>query len=365
MALNLAALQGVITNSLPSVDSECFAGIIGDRPSQSAKSPSIWNPVFKALDIPASYVPLDVEPQRLAELLGVLRGSAAYLGGNVTMPYKVAVMEHLDEIDPKARDIGAVNTVVRTIDGRLLGANTDGQGGLDSLTRPQPGSPEAAVPDLTGTKALMLGAGGAARALAFYLAEAIGADGHLHIANRNADRARELAGAADRRHHNCAAVESFELADYDLVINASTVGQAGIRRLPDGGVTCLEPFSPLAPADAPTLPTDIAAVPPTFYAQWMHSASEDVNRNNAASLDVLRRTPTQVVFFDIIFAPLETTLLRQARLTGHRTLNGKGMNVAQAVDGFFNRVCRRLLEQRNVWHRETYQKILSTMYAVW
>ena len=155
------------------------------------------------------------------------------------------------------------------------------------------------------------------------------------------------------------------MADYDLVINASTVGQAGIRRLPDGGVTCLEPFSPLAPADAPTLPTDIAAVPPTFYAQWMHSASEDVNRNNAASLDVLRRTPTQVVFFDIIFAPLETTLLRQARLTGHRTLNGKGMNVAQAVDGFFNRVCRRLLEQRNVWHRETYQKILSTMYAVW
>ena len=87
--------------------------------------------------------------------------------------------------------------------------------------------------------------------------------------------------------------------------------------------------------------------------------------NNSESLALLTTVPAEVVFFDIVYAPLETVLLRQARLTGHRTLNGKGMNIAQAADAFFNCVFKMYLQQNKRWHEGTYQQVLETMYAVW
>lgn len=362
---DLARIQKTIANPLPPVSGEKFAGIIGDRPSQSAKSPSIWNPVFKALDLPVTYLAFDVDLPQLAALIQVLRDSDGYIGGNVTMPYKVAVMAHLDEIDPKARDIGAVNTIVRTADGALVGYNTDGQGALDSLTSPLPGEASPAIADLDGKRVLMIGAGGAARAIGFYLAEALGRGGRLDISNRDAAKGRELAGAVDRKHHNCRFVESFGSCDYELVVNASTVGQSGIRRLGHGTVTCLEPFSPLAPADAPVFAASSAGDDRAFYLQWGRMVGSAIGANNAASFDVMTRFPADAVIFDIIFSPIETVLLRHGRWTGHRVLNGKGMNVRQAVDGFFSRVCRRLLEQRGLHTREGHERVLASMYSAW
>ena len=361
MTASLTEIQDAVTNRLPSVQTQMVAGIIGDRPSQAAKSPSIWNPVFTSLDLPVSYLPFDVGAAGLERLVSVLRLSPHFIGGNVTMPHKVAVLPLLDDVDERARLIGAVNTIVRTSDGRLVGYNTDGQGGFDALRLPQ-GNRPAVMRELEGRRVLLIGAGGAGRALAVYLGEAIGSAGALHIANRTVEHANAVVDAVCRRVPNCRTAGDVRPAEYDLVINASTVGQVGIRALPNGRLTCLEPFSPLAPSDAPEID---AADDASFYRRWMCLASSAVSRNNEASLRVLTETPDSVVFYGVIFAPIETTFLRHARLTGHRTLNGRAMSVAQAADGFFNRVCRDLLDSRGLWRPEVYDRIVHTMSSVW
>ena len=130
--MSVSLLQAQVVNRLDAgADKrERFAGIIGDRPSQYAKSPSLWNAVFKALELDATYLAFDVDEPKLKGLCDALRGSERLLGCNVTVPYKVKILEYLDDLDPKARGIGAINTIVRTGDGRLIGYNTDGSGFL-------------------------------------------------------------------------------------------------------------------------------------------------------------------------------------------------------------------------------------------
>lgn len=319
------------------------------------------------MGLDATYFPLDVEPQNLAELAAALRMAETFLGGNVTVPYKVAILKHLDDLDGKARLIGAVNTIVRTPEGRLVGYNTDGQGGLDALTQAAPGQPAPFLPMLAGGRVVLLGAGGAARALAFYLAEAIGG-GQLTIVNRDADRGRALAGALRQEYGNATAALlgalREALARADLIINATTCGQSGLRSAGAGRLTCLEPYSPLAPADPAALAPDPAGER-AFYAAWARGSLDDILRNQSESLALLCEASRETVVFDIVYSPLETTLLRQARLTGHRTLNGKGMNVAQAADAFFNRVMRADLDRRGLHNPATYRRILEVMSSVW
>jgi shikimate dehydrogenase len=360
----IADLQRLVENRLPSPRAALFAGIIGDRPSQSAKSPSLWNAVFRELQLPVSYLAFDVPPANLEPLMSALRATDGYVGGNVTMPYKIAVMPFLDEVEGKARAIGAVNTIVRTADGRLIGYNTDGQGGLDALLKPRPDGP-APLESLSGKRVLLLGAGGAARALAFYLADALGPSGLLHVVNRAGPKALALAAAVSAQGGNAEAVSASSVSPYDVIVNASTVGQAGIRTLPADQVTCLEPFSPLAPADPPALERSMAAHEPEFFRRWMSLAADQVSANNDRSLRAVLDARSDAVFFDAIFAPLETVMLRQARLTGHRTLNGKWMSVGQAAEGFFNRVCRNLLEEKGLRRADTYDQIVRVMSTLW
>src|SRR3972149_6945661 len=94
-----------------------IAGIIGDRPSQYAKSPWLWNNTFTTLGLDGIFLPFDVEAAHLPSLLEVLRRSEQVVGFSVTVPHKVEIIKYLDELDPKARQIGAVNTVARTQDG--------------------------------------------------------------------------------------------------------------------------------------------------------------------------------------------------------------------------------------------------------
>jgi shikimate dehydrogenase len=166
--------------------------ILGDRPSQYAKSPAIWNSAFGALEINATYVPLDVPRDNLAQLVKTLRDIPEYVGGNVTVPYKVEILQYLDRLDPLAEAIGAVNTIVRGETGELVGYNTDGQGAVDALTKAQPRRPAPFMESLAGARVLLLGAGGAARAVAHYLSQQLGS-GRLWIANRSHGRASELA----------------------------------------------------------------------------------------------------------------------------------------------------------------------------
>ncbi|HEX5690122.1 MAG TPA: shikimate dehydrogenase, partial [Roseiflexaceae bacterium] len=158
-------------------------GVIGDPVSHS-RSPALHNAAFAELGIAARYELWPTPAAELAARIASLR-APHMLGANVTLPHKLAVLPLLDQIDPDAEAIGAVNTIVRAADGSLIGANTDAPAFLSALR-------EDAGYDPQGQSAVILGASGAARAAAVAL---VGAGiSRLVVVNRTLERAEELLG---------------------------------------------------------------------------------------------------------------------------------------------------------------------------
>jgi shikimate dehydrogenase len=194
-----------------------LVGLIGDPVSHSL-SPRMQNAAFAAVGLDWAYVPLPVEPGRLETAVEAL-AALGFVGANVTIPHKTAVLAFCDELDPVAERCGSVNTLL-VRDGRVLGTSTDGEAVV--------GAVEAA-----GARALVLGAGGAAQAVATALADA-GCDS-LCIASRSPERAHALAvrlrGLVPERE--VSAEESWPPApgDADLVVNATPVSEAPLVEL--------------------------------------------------------------------------------------------------------------------------------------
>jgi shikimate dehydrogenase len=220
---------------------------------------------YRALGLDAVYVPFACR-----DVAGALAGMRALgiRGLGVSMPFKLEVLPLLDDLSPDARRIGAVNTIVQE-GGALTGHNTDASGALAALL--EQGLVE-------GRRALLLGAGGAARAVGVALA---GAGVRLAICNRSADRAAELASLLGAEA--APADEVTRAGRYDLVINASSRGMADV-----------DPSSPV-PEGA------------------------------------LRAG--QLVM-DIVYKPIETALVRQARAAGARVVSGERMLLHQAMGQF-------------------------------
>src|SRR5688572_12147944 len=242
----LTRIQGCITNRLDiaAIGERRVAGVIGDAPSHYSKSPQLWNAAFRMLGIKAIYLPLDVHQNRLRDLITALRNSERVLGANVTVPHKLKMIDYLDELDPDAAHIQAVNTIVRTQDGRLVGYNTDGEGFIDSILKPQPGQQTSFIESLADKNVLILGAGGSARAVAWHTAQLLGG-GELLICNRTFESAAALAAEIRARGWPARAVPETELSTWaprvGLIINSTTKGQGGLRSLENGTAITAEP----------------------------------------------------------------------------------------------------------------------------
>jgi shikimate dehydrogenase len=221
------------------------------------------------------YLTLEVAAEDLADAVRGMR-AMGFRGGNLTVPHKVAVLPLLDGLSPAAELMGAVNTVHRQ-DGKLLGENTDGKGFVESLR---------GVTDPSGKKIVVLGAGGAARAIAVELALAGAAE--ITIVNRSADRGQALAALLVEKLQAQAAFVPWEKEyappeEADVIVNATSIG-----------------------LNSPQTRVPIAAA-------------------------ALR--PHHVVA-DVVFNPAQTRLLREAQERGCTTLDGLGMLVNQAVTAF-------------------------------
>ncbi|WP_438446179.1 shikimate dehydrogenase [Gorillibacterium sp. sgz5001074] len=209
----------VKTPGIRAIDSRTVMyGVFGD-PIGHSKSPLMLNRAFEAAGINAAYAAFHIRPGTLKDAVAGIR-ALGYRGVNVTIPYKVEVMEYLDEIDEGARAIGAVNTIVNE-NGTLKGYNTDGIGYVRSL------KDETGV-KLNGAKVLLLGAGGAARGIVYALAKEGAA--RITIANRTAEKAVEL--AADMSAYaategiGTAGLDSRQLTAADIVINTTAAGMS-------------------------------------------------------------------------------------------------------------------------------------------
>lgn len=366
---DVAAIQRCITNSIDPrlIGNKQIAGIVGDAPSLYSKSPALWNAAFDHLGIKAIYLPFDVDSSRLGNLIAALKGLDSFLGLNVTVPHKIRVMDFLDEIDAGAKRIQAVNTIVRTSSGQLVGYNTDGEGFIESLLTRLPGRTQPFMPSLEKSDVLLLGAGGSARAVAFHLSDLLD-EGQLLIANRTLQHAISLSSELQKNGRKAKAIDEAEVGVWarkvGLIINSTTKGQGGLRKLPDGSIITLEPYSSLASAHPASI-RQSALDDPQTQKNWLHSGQADIDANNQTSMTLAQSIPQNVRFYDLIYHPEETVFLRHGRLTGHQTQNGQAMIVCQAVIAFCRRICKQHLVQAGKDDTESYRAITEVMYAKW
>ena len=253
-------------------------GVIGN-PIGHSKSPALHNPCLAAANVDACYVPLLVKDIKQF-LASPLFGSEDFVGFSVTIPHKEAALEACAEVDPVAKQIGAVNTLVRQPDGSLKGYNTDYAAAIDAIEvamEKKTGTPAAKA--LEGKTVVVIGAGGAGKALAFG-AKFKGAN--VIIANRSVERAQALADACGGR-----AVSLEDLAEGrasgDVLANTTSVG--------------MQPYIAESPAPASVL-GDFSVV------------------------------------FDAVYTPLDTRLLREAKEAGCEIASGLDMFVGQAARQF-------------------------------
>jgi shikimate dehydrogenase len=344
--VRLAPLQALVENRLPAEVAGGLIVLIGDHPSTYSRSPALWTAALRRLALPASYFALDVRPARLADVVAFLRATPGCWGANVTVPYKTAIVPLLDDVDPAAAVIGAVNTIVRRHDGRLVGTNTDGVGLICALIDPDHGEP--LVETLYGAEVLLIGGGGAARGAAVGLARLLG-PGRLRVVNRTAGAAAAVANLAAQAGGRATLAVTEEdldgvLPSVDVVVNASLRGQAGIRAVASGW-TSLEPYSALAPAAPAVLPPGPDA---EFLTAWRAASAADIQANHARSRERVRRLRPGAAVFDMVYTPEETVTVQHAREAGLRAAAGRGMMIGQAVEALARHICARAIGARGL-----------------
>lgn len=254
-----------------------FCGVIGN-PVEHSLSPAIHNAAFQKLGLNFVYLAWRVEA--IGDAIKGLRALGNFRGASVTIPHKVSAMPHLDHVEPTARQIGAINTIVAE-NGQLTGYNTDATGALRALR-------ESGV-ELKGRHIVILGSGGAARAIAFALAAESGADKLTVLGVDDKERA---VLAADVRSKTALTVD-------DLHLDEAALG----KTLP--GAHVLIHCTPIGMSPK----IDATCVPGSL----LH-----------AGLAVM----------DIVYNPRETTLLKDAKRAGCKTISGLDMFLNQAVTQF-------------------------------
>jgi 3-dehydroquinate dehydratase / shikimate dehydrogenase len=210
----IAARTLIDTYRIDQVDAATKVYGVAGNPIRSSLSPIMMNTAFRRETVNAVYLAL--QANKLADLLKLVH-EIPIQGFSVTMPLKQEIMAHLEKTDPLSAKIGACNTVLRAQDGKLYGFNTDVAGIIGPLEKRM---------SLRGAKALVLGAGGAARAAVFGLRDK-GAD--VFILNRTPETAQKLA-----RQSGSKTIKKDALAktSFDVIINATPIGMAGIKSAP-------------------------------------------------------------------------------------------------------------------------------------
>lgn len=240
-------------------------GIIG-YPVAHSRSPEIHNAWFKEKGTDAIYEIFEIAPERLSEFMKIFREKVS--GASITIPYKIVIMDYLDEIDPTAKRIGAVNTVINK-NGKLIGYNTDIFGAMKALK------------DATGLrdkKVILLGAGGAAHAIAYGLMDE---EASVTILDKDFEKAETLAKKTHARAEKIENLENiFKKENPEIVINATPIG--------------------------------------------MHPNLE------GQSLVPLELLKPGMIVFDIVYNPLKTKLLIDAESKGCKIVTGDKMLLYQA-----------------------------------
>lgn len=257
----------------------CFGFPVAENPTQA-----MIEPAYRAMGLDWRYLTLEVRPENLAAAVAGAR-AFGFRGFNCTIPHKVAVIPHLDGLGESASLMGAVNCVVNR-DGRFIGENTDGKGFVASFR---------ALADAHGKRMVLLGAGGAARAIGVEMA--LAGCTQITLVNRDERRARELEALFNGKLRDAVNAMGRELA-------VTYVPWQGDFRVPDG-------------TDIVVNATSIGLYP-------------DVNARIPLAMETVS---AGTIVADVIPNPPITRLVHEARAKGCRVIDGLGMLVGQGVIG--------------------------------
>ncbi|MBI2674751.1 MAG: hypothetical protein HYX22_03395 [Candidatus Yanofskybacteria bacterium] len=269
-----------------------------------AKTPVMWNAAYQEFGIDAGNIMLVGDPKQCGHILDVLRKDTKYKGGGAGTGFKDEVIPFLDEVEPLAKEIGAVNFIMKTSEGKSKGFNTDGLGYAQSLEEAFKKRNEK----LVGKKVVVLGAGGAGNAIAFALAEK---GMQVSILNRTKDKAVNLAERINK---------------YFGEQRAYGGGRDEIKgKIFDADVIIAVIDDPKSPLESYAAFSDIT-LPPT---------EENIKKNIDEAASILKELPRGVIISDIMIRKNPTATLREARNAGFEILDGIPMVINQGVEAFW------------------------------
>lgn len=271
-------IKKLITNKIVNLPFNRYTAIIGSSPSKGARSPRLWNEAFKGYKIKNQMIPMDVSSNKVFKLLNVLEKDNNFTGGCITVPHKETVFRWLKEkVTKTSKKIGAVNCLFRDKKGKLKGTNTDGEAALKSFKNK--------FGNIKNKRILLIGPGGAGKAVASYFISEMSKRKNLAIVGRSKS-SKKFSKKIGSKWIDYKNIYHLNLEKFDTVINCSSIGFGKQKNK-----------SPLS------------------FSQ-LNNASKKLN------------------VFDIIYKPKYTKLILNSKKNKLKNLNGLDMNLRQAVLAF-------------------------------
>jgi len=310
--------SNLILNKLGKNNISKFAVILGLSPSKGARSPILWNSVYKKMNKNISMVPFDVKKEKIKKIFELLKLDPNFIGGSVTVPYKTKMIEFVDLIDPIAKIIGSINSI-KNIDGKkFLGFNTDYNGCSATLKK---------IKLQKNDKILIIGIGGAGKACVLSALN-IYKNNSIYLFNRDYIKIKKF--KSKLKSKKIILIKNYKtlnnLTDIKLIINASSVGFDNWFKNKNGYFN-LKHFSPFF---------NLKSIGMTKSKNDGKFVKKNALLIKNSILETYRffKKNSKAKVFDIIYNPQKTILQKVCELFNNETYNGYKMNLEQAAFAF-------------------------------
>tara|TARA_A100001015_G_C15034660_1_gene735371 strand:+ start:1336 stop:2337 length:1002 start_codon:yes stop_codon:yes gene_type:complete len=309
----------LIENKIHLNINEKFALIIGSTPSKGARSPKLWNRAYKKLGQKTKMYPADVREKNLKKICLELKKNQNFLGSSVTVPYKEKIMQYLDKIDKKARDIGSINTIKKNKN-NLFGYNTDYYGALFTLKTNN-------IPK-KNNNIIILGCGGAGKAIIKAACDYF-SKSKIYLLNRNFKKLKFFSKKLVKQKKNKIIIldkkNLIKINDVNIILNSTSVGFNSWIEVKKKFYNLIE-FSPLTNFR-------FYKIGNKNFKNFKKQNKKPLKKNIKESEEFLSKNKKGYIF-DAIYNPKTTLLMKIAKKYRYKVINGLDMNLMQAVEGF-------------------------------
>jgi len=310
--------SNLILNKLNKNSIGKFSVILGLSPSKGARSPILWNAAYKKMNQNISMLPFDVKKEKIKKLFELLRLDTNYIGGSVTIPYKIKMTEFVDFVDPLAKIIGSINTIKKLGSKKFIGINTDYDGCCATLKK---------IKLKKDDNILIIGIGGAGKACVLSALN-LYKNNSIYLFNRSYFKAKKL--KLKLKSKNIKVLKNYKILsnikNIKLVINASSVGFDSWLQNKNGYYN-LKYFSPISNV------AKIRSIKSRNEKKFVKDNALQIKLNILETYRFFKKNNKAKVF-DIIYNPQKTVFQEICELFNNKTYNGLGMNLEQAVVAF-------------------------------